>query len=98
MRALIVIGALALGSAGCAGQPEPSGLGPAAVGGRPGSPAADTMAVDRDAVRSRAHQLLVVSPTGDLTPKAMRDIVVKTQLEEPDSTAGLRRRIRAHSE
>jgi hypothetical protein len=52
------------------------------------------MAVDRDAVRSRAQELLVVSSEGGLAPKAMRDIVVKTQLEEPDSPAGLRRRIR----
>lgn len=98
MRTLIIIGALALGSAGCAGQPEPSGLGPAAVGGRPASPAADPLSVDRDAVRSRTHELLVVSPTDGLGPKAMRDIVVKTQLEEPDSPAGLRRRIRTNPE
>jgi hypothetical protein len=56
------------------------------------------MAVDRDTVRSRTHELLVVSPTGGLTPKAMRDIVVKVQLEEPDSPAGLRRRIRGNLE
>jgi len=56
------------------------------------------MAVDRDAVRSRTHELLVVSPASGLTPKAMRDIVVKTQLDEPDSPAGLRRRIRGNLE
>ena len=51
------------------------------------------MAVDREDVRTRVQELTGLSSDGFVAPEAMRDIVRKTQLEEPDSPAAMRRRI-----
>jgi len=51
------------------------------------------MAVDPDDVKSRVKELTVVSSGGGVAPEGMRDVVLKTRLEEPDSPSGLRRRI-----
>src|SRR6266850_7125341 len=91
MRTLIVLCALAFGSAGCAEQAKPVRLGPPGDEGRSGSAARDSIAIDQDDVRSRTQEWLGAPVAGGDEPRTMRDIVNGIGLEDPRSPAAVRR-------
>src|SRR5882672_8483240 len=99
MRTLIVLCALAFGSAGCAEQAKPVRLEPPGDEGRPGSAARDSIAIDQDDVRSRTQEWLGAPVAGGVEPKTtMREIVNGVGLEDPRSPAAVRRRVRGSLE